>query len=135
MCILGCCSSVTQSCLTLYGPRPHGVQHARLPCPLPSPGACSNSCPLSQFCHPTISSSVAPFSSCPQSFPASGAFSMSQLFASGGQRIAASASTTVLQHLGLHPSKGSGQVEICPPQVLSSHLPGKPDHAGLSHGL
>ena len=57
---------------------PHGLQHARLPCPLPSPGACSNSCPLSQWCHPTISSSFVPFSSCLQSFPASGSFPMSQ---------------------------------------------------------
>ena len=72
--------------------RPHGLQHARLPCPSPSPGACSNSCPLSQWCHPTISSSVAPFSSCPQSFPAS-----HQPFASsGGQFIEASASASAL---------------------------------------
>ena len=71
---------------------PHGLQHARLPCPSPPPGACSNSCPLSQWCHPTISSSVIPFSSSPQSFPASGAFPMSQLFTSGGQSIGASAS-------------------------------------------
>ena len=71
---------------------PHGLQHARLPCPLPSPGACSNSCPLSLWCHPTISSSVIPFSSCPQSFPASGSFLMSWLFVSGGQSIGASAS-------------------------------------------
>ena len=76
-------SSVTQSCLTL---QPHGLQHARLPCPSPIPGACSNSCPLSQWWHPTISSSVIPFSSCPQSFPASGSFPMSQLFASDGPK-------------------------------------------------
>ena len=69
-----------------------GLQHTRLPCPLPSPGACTNPCPSSRWCHPTISSSVIPFSSCPQSFPASGSFPMSQLFASGGQRIGASAS-------------------------------------------
>ena len=62
---------------------PHGLQHARLPCPSLSPRAGSNSCPLSQWCHLNISSSVIPFSSCPQSFPASGSFSMSQLFASG----------------------------------------------------
>ena len=61
--------------------RPQGLQHSRLPCPSPSPGACSNSCPLSRWCHATISSSVVPFSSCLQSFPASGSFSMSQLFA------------------------------------------------------
>ena len=63
----------------------HGLQHARLPCPSPSLRACSHSCPLSQWCHPTISSSVIPFSSCPQSFPASGSFQMGQFFASGGQ--------------------------------------------------
>ena len=72
--------------------RPHGLQHARLPHPSPSSGACSYSCPLSQWCHPTISSSVIPFSSCLQSFPASGSFLMSWLFASGGQSIGASAS-------------------------------------------
>ena len=86
-------SSVTQSCPTL---RPHGLQHARLSCPSPTPGIYSNSCPLSQWCHPTISSSVVPFSSCLQSFPASGSFQMSQLFVSGGQSIGISASTSVL---------------------------------------
>ena len=75
---------------------PHGLQHARLPCPSLSPWACSNSCALSWWCHKTISSSVVPFSSCLQSFPASGSFQMSQLFASGGQSIGASASTSVL---------------------------------------
>ena len=65
--------------------RPHGLQRARPPCPSPTPGVYSNSCPPSQWCHPTISSSVFPFSSCPQSFPASGSFPMSQFFASGGQ--------------------------------------------------
>ena len=76
--------------------RLHGLQHARLPCPSPSPRTCSNSCPSSQWWHPTISSSVIPFSSDPQSFPASGSFQMSQLFASGGQSIRVSASTLVL---------------------------------------
>ena len=75
---------------------PHGLQHARPPCPSPTPGACSNSCPSSQWCHPTISSSVVPFSSCLQSFPASGSFPMSQLFASGGQSVGVSASASVL---------------------------------------
>ena len=74
----------------------HGLQHARLPCPLPSPGACSNSYPLNWWCHSTISSSVAPFSSCPQSFLASEYFPMSQLFPSGGQSAGASASASVL---------------------------------------
>ena len=76
--------------------RPHGLQHARLPCPSPTSGVYSNPCPSSRWCHPTISSSVVPFSSCPQSFPASGFFQMSQLFALGGQIIGVSASTSVL---------------------------------------
>ena len=75
---------------------PHGLQHTRRLCPSPSPGACSNSCPFSQWCHPTISFPAVPFSSCPQSVPASGSFPMSQLFASGGQSIGASASASVL---------------------------------------
>ena len=74
---------------------PHGLQHTMLPCPSPFPGVCSDSCPLSWWCHPTISSSVVPFSFCPQSFPASGSFLMSQLSASG-VHIGASASTLVL---------------------------------------
>ena len=76
--------------------RPHGPQHARPPCPSPTPGVHPNPCPLSQWCHPTISSSVIPFSSCLQSFPTSGPFQMSQLFASGGQIIGVSASASVL---------------------------------------
>ena len=76
--------------------RPHGLQHIRLPCPLPTPWACSNSCPSSWWCHAIISSSVVPFSSCFQSFPASGFFPMSQFFKSGGQSIGASASASVL---------------------------------------
>ena len=75
---------------------PHGLQHSGLPCPSPSPGACSNSCPLSWWCHPTISSSVALFCSCLQSFPASGSFPMSWLFTSDGQSTGVSASATVL---------------------------------------
>ena len=78
-----------------YALWPCGPQHARLPCPSPTRGACSNSCPLSQWCHPTISSSVVPFS-CLQSFPASGSFPVSQFFASGGQSIRVSASASVL---------------------------------------
>ena len=76
--------------------QPHGLQHARLHCPSPAPGACSNSCPSSQWCHPTISSSVIPFSSCLQSFPESGSFPRSYFFASAGQSIEASASASVL---------------------------------------
>ena len=75
---------------------PHEPQHARLLCPSPTPGAHPNSCPLSQWCHPTISSSVVPFSSCTQSFPASGSFQMSQLLVSSGQSIGVSASTSDL---------------------------------------
>ena len=75
--------------------RPHGLQHVRLPCPPLSPRVGSDSCPSSQWCHPTISSSVAPFSSCPQSFWTSGSFSTSQTFASGGQSIGASVSASV----------------------------------------
>jgi len=75
--------------------QPHGMQHARLTCPSPTPGACSNSCPSSWWCHPTISSSVIPFSSHLQSFPASGSFQMSQFFLSSGQSIGTSASASV----------------------------------------
>ena len=76
--------------------RPHEPQHARPPCPSPTPWVHPNPCPSSRWCHPIISSSVVPFSSCSQSFPASGSFQMSQLFASGGQSIGVSASTSVL---------------------------------------
>ena len=76
--------------------RPCGLQHARPPCPSPTPGVYSNSCPLSQWCHPAISSSAVPFSSYPQSLPASGSFSVSQLFTWSGQSIGVSASTSVL---------------------------------------
>ena len=76
--------------------RPHELQHTRPPCPSPTPGVYPNSCPLSQWCHLTISSSVVPFSSCLQSFPTSGSFQTSQFFASGGQNIGVSASTSVL---------------------------------------
>ena len=76
--------------------QPHESQHARPPCPSPIPGVYSNSCPLSRWCHPAISSSVVPFSSCPQSLPASGSFPMSQLFTWGGQSIGVSASASVL---------------------------------------
>ena len=74
----------------------HGLQHARRPCPSPTPRACANSCPSSRWCHPTISSSVFAFSSCLQSFPASRSFPMSQFFTSSGQTIGVSTSTSVL---------------------------------------
>ena len=90
-------SSVQFSCSALSDSlRPHKPHHARPPCPSPIPGVYPNSCPLSRWCHPTISSSVVPFSSCPQSFPASGSFQISQLFTSGGQSIGVSASASVL---------------------------------------
>ena len=84
------CSAVSDSWQS------HGPQHARLLCPSPIPGVYSNSCPSSQWCHPTISSSIVPFSSCLQPFPASGSFPGSQFFTSGGQSIGVSASTSVL---------------------------------------
>ena len=93
VCVCACISqfsSVAQSCPTLE------PQHTRPPCPTPTPRVHPNPCPLSRWCHPTISSSVVPFSSYPQSFPASGSFQMSQFFTSGGQSIGASASTSVL---------------------------------------
>ena len=92
--LFGCWMISVQFCRSVVSNslRPLGLQHARLPCSSPAPGACSNSCSLSRWCHPAISSSVIPFSSCLQSFPASGSFQMSQLFASGGQSIGASAS-------------------------------------------
>ena len=90
LCLLFSCSVMSNSL------QPHKLQHARLPSPSPSPRACSNSGPSSWWCHPTISSSVVPFSSCPQSFPASGSFPMNQFFTSGAQSIGASASTSVL---------------------------------------
>ena len=92
-CIIGIIKSVQFSCSVIFNSlRPHGLQHTRLPSPSPASRAYSNSCPLSQWCHPTISSSVVPFSSRLQSFPASGSFPASQFFASGGQSIRASAS-------------------------------------------
>ena len=90
-------SSVQFSCSVVSNSlQPHEPQHTRLPCLSPTPGTCSNSCPLSQWSHPTISSSVIPFSSCPQSFAAWGSFPMSQFFTSGSQSIGASASASFL---------------------------------------
>ena len=87
-------SSVAQSCLTLCNPMDCSIPG--FPCPSPTPGVCSDSCLLSPWCHPTVSSSIIPFTSCLQSFPASGSFPMSQFFASGGQSIRASVSASVL---------------------------------------
>ena len=104
-------SSVTQSCPTL---QPHESQHARLPYPSPTPRVHSNSCPLSQWCHPAISSSVVPFSSCPQSLPASGSFPMSQLFTWGGQSTGVSALASFLpkKSQGWSPSEWTGWISL-----------------------
>ena len=91
------CTIIQFSCSVMSNSlQPHGLQQTRPPCPSPTPGVYSNSCPLSRWYHPTISSSAIPFSSCLQCFPASGSFQRSQLFTSGGQSIGVSASTVVL---------------------------------------
>ena len=94
--------------------QPHEPQHARPPCPSPTPRVHPNPCLLCRWCHPTISSSIVPFSSCPQSFPASGSFQMSQLFASGGQSIGASPSTSVLpmNNQDWSPSEWTGWISL-----------------------
>ena len=97
--------SVTSNAL-----RPHGLQHIRLPCPSPTPGARSTSYPLSWWCHPTISSSVVHFSFCLQSFPASGSFPMSQFFTSGGQSIGASASALPMNIQNWFPLEWTGWI-------------------------
>ena len=95
--VLMMCTSVQFSHSVMFSSlQPHGLQNARLPRPSPTPRACSNSCPSSQWCHPAISSFVIPFSSHLRSFPASGCFPVSQFLASGGQSIGVSASTSVL---------------------------------------
>ena len=110
----------------------HGLQHARLPCLSPTPGAYSNSCPLSWWYHPTISSSVLPFSSCFESFPASGSFPMSQLFSSGGQSIGISALVSVLPMniqgwfllglIGLISLQSKGLTRVFPSTIFQKHL-------------
>ena len=92
--------------------RPHGLQHTRLPCPSSSPRVCSDSCPLSRWCHPTISTSVSPFFSCPQSFPASESFPVSQLFTSGGQSIEASASVLPMNIQDWFPLGWTGWISL-----------------------
>ena len=97
MCLISYSSIFQISCSVVSdSSRPHEPKHARPPCPSPTPGIYPNSCPLSRWCHLTISSSVIPFSSCLQSFPTSASFQMSQLFTSGGQNIGVSASTSFL---------------------------------------
>ena len=92
--------------------KPHGLQHPRLPCPSLSPRACSNSCSLSRWCHPTISPSIAPFSSCLQSFPTSGSFLMCWLFTSGGQSIGASAVVLPMNIQGWFPLGSTGLISL-----------------------
>ena len=94
--------------------QPHDLQHARPPCPSPTPGVYSNSCPLSRWCHPAISSSVVPFSSCPQSLPASESFQMSQPFTWGGQStgVSASASFPPKKSQGWSPSGWTGWISL-----------------------
>ena len=94
--------------------QPYGRQHTRLPCPSQSPRVCTNPCPLSQWCHPTISSSVTPFSSCPQSFPQPGSFPMSQLFTSGDCSIGASATVLPKNIQGWFPLGLTGLISLQP---------------------
>ena len=111
--------------------QPHGLQHTRLPCPSLTPGPCSNSCPLNFSCHPTISSSVVPFSYCLQIFPASGSFPISQFFVSGGQSIGVSTSTSVLpmniqdwfplEFTGLNSLQSKGLSRVFSNTILQKH--------------
>ena len=127
--VWGINNSVKFSCLVVSDSLwPHELQHTRPPCPSPTPRVHPNPCPLSRWCHPTISSSVVPFTSCLQSFPASGSFPITQFFESGGQRIGASASASVLPvniqdwfPLGLIflQSKGDSQESSPAPQFKS----------------
>ena len=140
--------NLTQSTLLLWfsrsvasdSLRPHGLQHARPPCPSPSPRACSNSCPLSQWRHPSISSSVVPFSSCRQSFPASGSFPLSWLFTSSGQSIRASTSASVfpMNIQGIFPLRLTGLISLqCKglSRVFSNTTIWKPQFFGAQFSL
>ena len=109
------------SLVSRHSLRPHGLHHTRPPCPSPTHGVHPDPCPLSQWCHPTISSSVVPFS-CPQSFPASGSFQMSQFFALGGQSIGASASASVLPIQDWFPLGHCNHVSISYIKTLESSL-------------
>ena len=106
----GCCCSVSKLCPTFCNS--HGLQHTKLQCPSPCSAACSNSCPLSQWCFPTISSYVIPFSSCVQPFPTSGSFPMNWLFASGSQSIRASASVLPMNIQGWFPLGLTGLISL-----------------------
>ena len=92
--------------------QPHGLQHARPPCPSPTLGVYSDSCPLRRWCHPTISSSVVPFSSCPESFPVSGSFPMSQFFTSGGQTLASVLPVNIQDWFNLGWTKGTFRLDL-----------------------
>ena len=107
-------TSISQLCHSVMSNslRPHRLKQARLPCLSPTPEACSNSYPSSRRCHPTISSSVVPFSSCLQSFPASGSFQMSQFFTTGGQSIRASASVLPMNTQASSPLGGTGWLSL-----------------------
>ena len=107
--MISCQFSSAQLCPTL---RPHGLQHTRLPCLSPTPGVRSNSCPVSRWCHPTISSSVVPFSSCLQSFQALGSFLMSQFFTSGGQSIGFSSSVFPMNIQNRFPLELTGLISL-----------------------
>ena len=122
--------------------RPHVLQHARFLCPSPTPGAYSNSCPLSQWCHPTISPSVVPFPSQFQSFPASGSFQMSQFFASGGHKegwaqrnpltllVGTKTSTATMGNSVEIPYKPGNRTAIWPSNPIAGHTPRKPELKG-----
>ena len=118
--------------------RPHGLQHVRLPCPSPTPGACSNLCPLSWWCHPTISPSVVPFSSCPQSFPASGSFPLNWVLTSSGQSIGASASVLPMNIKGWFPLGHTDLISLQSKEllrVLSNTTVRKHQFFGAQHSL
>ena len=133
-------SLITQSCLTLW---PQGLQHARLPCPPPTPRTCSDSCLSSWWCHPTTSSSVIPLSSSLQYLPAQGSFPISQLFASGGQSIGVSASASVLPMniqdwfplglTGLISLQSKGLSRVFSSSIISSYFTDERSGAGLNH--
>ena len=117
-------SSVQFSCSVMSDSlRPHGLQHTRLPCPSPTPAAYSNLCPSCWWCHPTILFSIIPFSSCLQSFPASGYFPLSWFFAWGSQSIGVSALTSVfpINIQDLFPLEYTGWISLQPKSLLQHH--------------
>ena len=115
--------------------QPHGPQYARIPCPSLSPGVCTNSCPSSRWCHPTILSSVVPFSSCLQTFPASGSFPMSQFFAPGGLSIGATASVFPMNSQGWFPLGLTGLIPLGLSRIFSSTTVWKYQLSGAQSSL